>query len=70
MFQNYEQYMFIFYKHRKFLLLLYNYKQIYEDYMCVIMLIKMKFFEATSEKKIIRCFRIKYLNFNQYFFLA
>jgi len=35
MFQNYVQYMFIFYNHRKFLLLLYNYKQIYEVYIYV-----------------------------------
>jgi len=31
--------------------------------MCAIVLIKMKFIEATSEKKIIRCFQIKYLYF-------
>jgi len=60
--------MFIFYAHRKFLLLLYNYKQIYEVYMYAIMLIKLKFIEATSEKKIIRCFQNKYLYFNRYFF--
>jgi len=34
--------------------------------MCAIMLIKMKFIEATSERKIIRCFQIRYLYFNQY----
>jgi len=36
--------------------------------MCAVMLIKITFIEVTSEKKIIRCFQIKYLNFNQYMF--
>jgi len=36
---------------------------IYQLYMCTIMLIKMKFIKATSEKKIIGCFQIKYLCF-------
>jgi len=65
--------MFIFYKLRKFLTihittLQLPYKQIYQVYMCAIMLIKIKFIETTSSKKIIRCFQIKKLYFNQYIF--
>jgi len=63
MFQNYIQYMFVFYNHRKFLIShltaiinLSVYFQIYQVYMYTIMLLKMKFMEATTEKKI-RCFK-------------
>jgi len=71
MFQNYVQYMFICYKNRKFLIIhitTLNYKQIFQVYMCAVN--KMKFVAATSEKKKMRCFQIKYLYFNQYIFIS